>query len=160
MSNSPAFVEHVLDLLAPLGNVSARPMFGGHGLYCGGVMFGLLDDGELFLRTDELTLPAFLAAGCKQWTYPSPKGPMPTANYRPPPEALERSEELLPWFTRAMEAARRKAAKKAKKANSAGRAKAAQAGERGKGSAARARGKTSKTRRAAKTPVRKRPRKR
>ena len=44
-------------------------MFGGHGLYARGVMFGLLDDDELFLKTDALTRARFVDAGCRPWVY-------------------------------------------------------------------------------------------
>jgi DNA transformation protein len=113
MANTPAFVTHALDLLAGLGPVSARHMFGGHGIYYRGVMFALLDDDELYLKADELARPRFEAAGCRQWTYPGPKGPMPIGYWRPPDEAHEEAEAMLPWALIAVEAARRKAASKA-----------------------------------------------
>ncbi len=59
MASDPGFVAHALDLVELLGAVEARSMFGGHGLYADGVMFGLLDDGELFLKTDEETRATF-----------------------------------------------------------------------------------------------------
>jgi DNA transformation protein len=119
MAVSTTFVAHVLDLLAPLGPVTARAMFGGHGLYLDGVMFGLLDDEELYLRTDAQTVERFKGAGCKPWVYPGPRGPMVTQNYRPPDEAFEDAEAMLPWATLALGSARaRAAAKKTKRAKS------------------------------------------
>ncbi len=50
MSDS-AFVAHVLDLLRPLGGVVARRMFGAYGLFRRGVMFALIDDDVLYLRS-------------------------------------------------------------------------------------------------------------
>jgi DNA transformation protein len=114
MANSPDFVAWALDLLAPLGGVTARAMFGGHGLYAEGVMFGLLDDDELFLKADEEAQPVFLAAGCRQWTWPGPKGPMAGGYWRPPDEAHEDPEAMLPWARLGLEAARRKAAARTK----------------------------------------------
>jgi hypothetical protein len=46
------FVEHVLELLAPLGNVSARRMFGGYGIYRDGLMLGLVASDVLYLKAD------------------------------------------------------------------------------------------------------------
>lgn len=123
MSNTPGFVAHVLDLLAPLGAVSARPMFGGHGLYARGVMFGLLDDEELFLRADDEARPAFAAAGCRQWSYPTKGGRQPGDYWRPPDEAHEDPEAMRPWAERGLAAALRRAAGKAAK----GQAKAEKA---------------------------------
>jgi DNA transformation protein len=48
-------VDFVLDQLADLGDVRARAMFGGHGLYLGPVFFGIVYDDRLYLRTDEET---------------------------------------------------------------------------------------------------------
>ena len=83
-------------------------MFGGHGLYHRGVMFALLDDDELFLKTDAETLPRFLEAGCEPWVYVGPRGPERTSYYRPPADALEHPEAMLPWARIAVEAALRK----------------------------------------------------
>ena len=52
MASDASFVAHAVDLVSLLGPVEARRMFGGHGLYAEGVMFALLDDGELFVKTD------------------------------------------------------------------------------------------------------------
>jgi DNA transformation protein len=123
MSNAQSFVEHALDLLSLLGvPIQARSMFGGHGLYARGVMFGLLDDDELFLKTDPETRPRFLAADCRMWQYP---GSDETSYYRPPDEAHEDAEAMRPWAALGLEAAMRlKAAKDAKARATAERRKA------------------------------------
>lgn len=119
MPTSPSFVEHVLDLLSSLGPVDARRMFGGHGVYARGVMFGLLDDDELFLKTDEETRERFVAAGCRMWVYPRLGE---TNYYRPPDEAHEDAEAMAPWARLGLEAAlRRRKAKAAKAAAAAAR---------------------------------------
>jgi DNA transformation protein len=113
MANSSEFVSHAVDLLSLVGAVHARAMFGGHGLYARGVMFGLLDDDELFLKTDEATRARFEASGCRRWVYPSRNGPMETGYFRPPDEAHEDPEAMLPWARLALEAALRNVAAKA-----------------------------------------------
>lgn len=116
MANSPEFVSHAVDLLSLVGAVQARAMFGGHGVYCRGVMFGLLDDDELFLKTDDACRGDFEAAGCRRWVYESRGAPMETAYFRPPDDAHEDAEAMLPWARLALDAALRKAAAKAAKA--------------------------------------------
>jgi DNA transformation protein len=117
MANSKTFVAYALDLVAPLGPVQARAMFGGHGLYLRGVMFGLLDDDELFLKTDDETRPRFVAAGCRMWTYPG----LPNTRYfRPPDEAHEDGEAMLPWARAGLEAALRARAAKDERTRRAG----------------------------------------
>lgn len=116
MPVSKDYIAHALDLLSLAGRVSARAMFGGAGLYLEGAMFGLLDDDELYLKADDETRATFEAAGCAQWVYPSPKGPMAMSYYRPPAGALDDGESMLPWARLAIAAARRAQAQKLAKA--------------------------------------------
>jgi DNA transformation protein len=113
MPVSREFVAHSLDLLSLAGPVQARPMFGGYGLYCRAAMFGLLDDDELFLKTDDACRQEFVDAGCRQWVYQGPKGPMTSHYFRPPDDAHEDPEAMLPWARLAMGAAERAAQAKA-----------------------------------------------
>ena len=53
MTASAAFAAHLEDLFAPLGAIKIRRMFGGAGLYCGGLMFGLVFDDVLYLKADD-----------------------------------------------------------------------------------------------------------
>jgi DNA transformation protein len=148
MPSDPSFVAHVLDLFAPLGDVTARAMFGGHGIYAEGVMFALLDDDELFVKTDGETRATFVDAGCRQWVYVNKKVRMEKTGYfRPPDEAHEDPEAMRPWGRLALEAAlRARAAKAAKgarggsrpRSKASGRSPAPSAKAR---SASRARGK-------------------
>ena len=132
MAVSPGFVEHALDLVSLAAPTEARRMFGGYGLFSRGLMYGLLDDEELFLKTDEECRQAFADAGCRQWVYESPsRGAVPTGYYRPPDEAHEDAEAMLPWARLALDAAARKAAAKAAK----GKKRAAKSGTGGKSAA-------------------------
>jgi DNA transformation protein len=122
---SPAFVAFAVDLLGPLGPVRARAMFGGHGIYCGDLMIGLVDDDEVFLKTDDQTRPVFEAAGCRRWIYGGGGKEMKTSYFRPPDPAHESPEDMEPWGRLALEAARRAArAKASKKRGTAARKKA------------------------------------
>jgi DNA transformation protein len=108
MASDPGFVEHALELVGLVARVDARRMFGGHGLFAEGVMFGLLDDGELFLKTDDETRARFVDAGCRRWTFVTKKVRMEeTSYYRPPDEAHEDPEAMLPWARLALDAALR-----------------------------------------------------
>ena len=49
MPVSPEYLDYLLDLLAPLGPVQAKRMFGGTGLFFDGTMFGLIVDDVLYL---------------------------------------------------------------------------------------------------------------
>ena len=107
-------LEYTLELLEPLGPVRARSMFGGWGLYFGGSMFGLMAERRLYLKTDDITRPAFESAGCEPFVYGSARGgkPLTLSYWTPPPDALDDAHALLPWARRAVEAAQRAAMKK------------------------------------------------
>jgi len=115
MPQQDSFVQYTVELLEPLGPVQARAMFGGWGLYYGGMMFGLIAEGRLYLKTDEENRPAFEAAGGEPFVYDSGKGKPPVAMsyWTPPTDASDDAHALLPWARRAVEAAQRAQAKKA-----------------------------------------------
>ena len=109
MSADADFVAYVLELVQPLGRCSARKMFGGYGLYGDGLMFGLVFDGRLFLKVDDLSKSQFVAAGCGPFVYEGHDKPIEMSYWTVPEAALESSEDMAPWARRAMAAALRKA---------------------------------------------------
>lgn len=98
--------------LAPLGALQARPMFGGHGLYLDDVMFGLIYDGRLYLKTDEQSRPLFERAGAEPFVYDSGRGRVSTSHWLCPPAALKDAATLRAWVGRAHAAAKRVKAKR------------------------------------------------
>lgn len=69
MPLSPGFIDYALELLAGLGRVEAKRMFGGAGLYRDGVMFGILDDDAVFFRVDDALQADLQAQGSIPWVY-------------------------------------------------------------------------------------------
>ncbi len=69
MPLSPGFPDYVLELLAGLGRIEVKRMFGGASLSHKGVNFAILDDDTFFLKVDA-TLGAEMAEqGSKPWRY-------------------------------------------------------------------------------------------
>ncbi len=107
-----ALVEHCLELLAPLGAVRARRMFGGHGLYVDELFIALIAHERLYLKADEATRERFAAAGCEPFVYDG-KGKSVTMGYwTVPAEAMESPQPMQPWARLAIEAALRARAAK------------------------------------------------
>ena len=50
MARQSEFVTYLLEQLAPLGEVRARAMFGGYGIYLGERMFALVAEDTLYLK--------------------------------------------------------------------------------------------------------------
>lgn len=62
-----AAAEELVAVIEPLGGVTARAMFGGHGIFRDGAMFAIVDsEGRLYLRADASTASTFEAAGSTQ----------------------------------------------------------------------------------------------
>ena len=102
------FIEYVQDLLAGLGPVSARRMFGGYGLYQDEVMIGVVMDDGLYLKADDETKAQFEAAGSAPFVYEG-GGKRVTMSYWSVPEAaLDSPQAMLPWARLALQAALRK----------------------------------------------------
>jgi DNA transformation protein and related proteins len=109
MAVSRGFQEFVVDLLAALDPMPRR-MFGGVGLFHGGVMFGLLVNDTLYLRTDDQTRDRFVNAGSLPFSYMRAGREVSLAAYYLAPEdLLDRHDDLLRWAREAVEAARRAA---------------------------------------------------
>jgi len=113
MNDDDGFIAFLHELLEPLGAVSTRRMFGGHGVYCDGLFIAIVVDGQLYLKVDELTQPAFTAAGCEPFVYTSKGKPVPMSYWNVPEEALDSADSMRPWARRAIEAALRKPVAKA-----------------------------------------------
>jgi len=102
MAVSDDFTDYVLDQLSSWGNVTARKMFGGAGLYRDGKMFGLIADDVAYLKVDDSNKEDFAKAGSTPFKpYPDKSGVM--SYYEIPPHVLEQSEELVEWAQRSLD---------------------------------------------------------
>lgn len=105
---SEALIEHLRDLFEPLGPVSARAMFGGHGLYFDGIIIGVIMDEAVYLKTDAETRGRFEAAGCAPFVYEMKGKSLPMSYWSLPEDAMDSPQAMRPWALLAIEAARRK----------------------------------------------------
>src|SRR5918996_5477354 len=113
MAREREFVGFVVESLRPLGPVSARRMFGGHGIFLDGLMFGLVADGQLYLKADDGNRAAYEAEGLQPFTYTGGRGRMIELSYREAPsEGFDDPEILCDWAREAFAAARRSEARR------------------------------------------------
>ena len=116
MAVTDAFAEHVLELLAGLGPLTVKRMFGGAGVYRDDVMFALLDDDLLYIKADAESRPAFERAGSSPFTVVM-KGRTETMGYwRLPAEAADDPDAAQRWARLGLDAALRARRPKKKKA--------------------------------------------
>jgi DNA transformation protein and related proteins len=85
------FVDYIIDQMGdPL--VVAKKMFGGYGVYRDGVFFGVVDDGVLYLKTNDRTRGWYIVAGMGPFR-PNAKQTL-KQYYEVPEDALDDSELL------------------------------------------------------------------
>jgi DNA transformation protein len=101
-----SFTQFVLDQLAGLGTVEARPMFGGKGLYWKEQIFGLIDEGRVYFRVGESTLARYAAEGVRPFE-PWP-GHVMKGYWEVPARVLEDADEASLWAREAWAHPRRK----------------------------------------------------
>ncbi|HEX6143816.1 MAG TPA: TfoX/Sxy family protein [Geminicoccaceae bacterium] len=107
MARDAALATLVAELLTPLGGVTIRRMFGGHGIFKSGLMFGLIADGLLYLRTDDLNRRSFEDAGLEQFVHTIRGRAVAMPYYRAPDAGLDDPDLLCAWAREAHAAALR-----------------------------------------------------
>ena len=98
------FLGQVMDLLTPIGGVSSKAMFGGHGIFHEGQMFALLKGTGLFFKVDDSNRLDYEKAGSKQYK------PMPY--YQVPVDVLSNTVVLLGWARASIQIAHESETKK------------------------------------------------
>lgn len=94
-------------------------MFGGHDIYVEELCFAIEHSGEVFLKVDAESQPGFAAAGSSPFIYNARGKAMPTSFWRLPAAAHDDAADLTRWAVLGLEAARRAAGAKPRKARRA-----------------------------------------
>jgi len=101
MAVDAGYLEFLKDAFAEFGEVTIRKMFGGAGVYRDGVMFGLVAQSTLYLRSDATTAPDFEAEDMGPFVYDA-RGKENAMPYHEVPERLlEDGEALAEWSQKA-----------------------------------------------------------
>jgi len=98
----------LVELFEPFAAVSVRRMFGGFGVRAEGLFFAVARGGEVYLKVDDETQPAFAAAGSSPFVVARKgRGPIALSYWRLPEAAFDDPDVLRAWAARAVAAARR-----------------------------------------------------
>ncbi|MDG2087826.1 MAG: TfoX/Sxy family protein [Arenicellaceae bacterium] len=84
---------------AELGQTNTRHMFGGHGLYYDGIMFGLVADDQFYLKVDDTNRADFEALGLTTFEY-NKNGKVMTMSYCHAPEEIYDYPEVAAVWAR------------------------------------------------------------
>ena len=97
MRVSAGFLEQLRELLAALGHVTIKKMFGGASIYADGILFALVADDVLYLKADQVTKARFEAEGLGPFTYEGKTGPVSMPYWRAPDRLFDEPDEMLEW---------------------------------------------------------------
>jgi DNA transformation protein len=98
--------EYVRELLAPLGPVTIKRMFGGAGVMVHDVMFALIARDQLYLKVDDALKAALEEEGSEPFRYEKKTGEVAVmAYYAMPDAAADDPEEASAWARRALDVA-------------------------------------------------------
>jgi DNA transformation protein len=113
MVASDSFAEFLREQLASLGRITMRRMFGKTGVFCDGLMFGMVTDNMLYFRVDDGNRAAFNEAeSFPQLNYKKQGEIIDLSFWRAPERLFDEPDELVAWARVALAAARRVAAKR------------------------------------------------
>jgi DNA transformation protein len=113
MVASDSFATFLREELAPLGRITTRRMFGKTGVFCDGLMFGMVTEDLLYFRVDDQNQAAFEEArSAPPLNYEKQGRTIDLSFWRAPDWLLDDPEELVAWARTALGAARRVAAER------------------------------------------------
>jgi DNA transformation protein len=106
-----SYVDFLVEQFSPLGEITARAMFGGHCLYCDGAVFALVANNEVYLKADDGNRVMFEARGLKAFK-PFEDRDEVMSYYQGPPEIFEDPDAMSRWCLPSVDAGRRALARK------------------------------------------------
>jgi DNA transformation protein len=101
------YINYLREHLASFGEIEARRMFGGWGIYYQGLMFALVLDDTLYLKTDAELTPQFQALGLEPFQYSRRERRIALSFYQAPEALYDDPDEAKRWASLAYEAALR-----------------------------------------------------
>lgn len=127
MAKDDSFHEYVKELFAAVGPIQVKRMFGGAGGYADGVMFLLLGNDTIHIKTDDALKAELRAEGSGPFEWTPQNGPrkgetIDLGYWRLPDSALDDPDEAAVWGRKALKIAKAKAAGNPKKAAKAKKA--------------------------------------
>ena len=102
MMAGQGFKGWTLDCLSELGEITLRPMFGGHGIYWRDVIFGMVFRERLYFKVNDQSKGDYVSRGMVPFR-PNERQTL-KSYFEVPPEILDDREALLSWAREAIRA--------------------------------------------------------
>src|ERR1044071_6978666 len=98
MVASETYAEFLREQLAPLGRVTLRRMFGKSGVFCDGVMLGMVTENTLYFRVDNQNRETFREAEAfPPLNYAKQGATIELAFWRVPERLFDEPDEFILW---------------------------------------------------------------
>ena len=101
MATRSEFIDLILDLLEGFGQVSARRMFGGHGIFRDGLMFAIVVDDVLYLKADDDNRTEYTRRRLQPFFYEKQGRKQMMSYYQVPEEVFDDAAEMCAWAAQA-----------------------------------------------------------
>lgn len=109
------YLAYILEQLAALGSLRSNRMFGGIGLYCREIFFGLIDDDTLYFKTDESNIAPYAERRMPRFMPFPDRAEAVLGYHQVPADVIEDAEQLVEWARRSVDVALRRQVAKAGK---------------------------------------------
>jgi DNA transformation protein len=123
MSIDEGLYAWVQEALEPMGNVTMRKMMGGATLYLDGIIFAIMVDGEIWMKSDAEADAIWDTVSTERFSVTFKDGSVDMMNYRrAPSDVYDDAEAMQKWVSVSVEAGRRRVVKKRPKRDAAANA--------------------------------------
>jgi DNA transformation protein len=95
------FLEYILELLEPMGEISSGRMFGGYVVRQNELPIALIFSDEIYFKVDDTNRQDFITAGLTPLTYNKKGKTITVSNWKVPTEVLEDEITLMAWAYKA-----------------------------------------------------------
>ena len=100
---SSNYLEYVMEILASHGEMTSKPMFGGHGIYKNGVIVAFIAYDELYFKVDESNKSQYKDFDSEPFIFEA-KGKKTAMSYwKVPMEILEDENQIGVWLDQSYE---------------------------------------------------------
>jgi DNA transformation protein and related proteins len=104
--NTSEYVDYILDLLSPRGNIRARKMFSGYGVYKDNTFFALIIKDTIYFKISDSDRSTYESFGSQPLSFTKKNGKLITMSYwQVPMDILENQNKLTPLVERSLRAA-------------------------------------------------------
>lgn len=107
MKRCSEYLNYNMKCMAFLRGLSIRGMFGGYGLYQNDLIFAIVVNDVLYLKSDAASKHEFIRRGLQPFTYTVQDRSVTMQYYEAPPDVFEQPEVMQEWAQQAWGAALR-----------------------------------------------------